>query len=180
MSDSETTQEITKYFIQYSSLFDSMDFSKVEGGYYTILTTNNLQDIWDKVEVMREKMETYQHCHGMGNTRIFIARFKKDDDKTFEVVFNDDYAYEKRNEDKTLQTVSEEMEVERIEEYITYAVDARLTELDDSEGFPSEDSEPEEEEESESETEKPKGEEWGPMPDQNGWSAIGNNAQGWN
>jgi len=124
----------SKYFIQYSSLFDSIDWHKVEGGYYTILTTTHKKDVWEAIEKMKEKMVKFNDCHGRCDARIFISRFK--DDETLEVLYNDDPFAEPPNKDETLEKVSETIPVKTIEDYISYCETANLSSLDDSEYFP--------------------------------------------
>jgi hypothetical protein len=78
----------TMYFAQHSQLFDSIDFGKVEGGYYCILETNNILDVHKMIDKMKAKFnKIHNKCIGCSGSRIIISRFSG---KNLEMIYDTD------------------------------------------------------------------------------------------
>jgi hypothetical protein len=89
-----------KWYIQFSMLFDSMDFHYTEGEYYSILTTNNISRVWERHDLMKSEFrDKYKNCHGAHNSRTIISTISVDD------VIKKRYDNDEWECDKTLQSV---------------------------------------------------------------------------
>ena len=65
---------IKKWFVQFSMLFDSMEFGTTEGGYFRVVSTDNENKVWDLADKM-EKSFTYKYarCKGARGHRTIIS-----------------------------------------------------------------------------------------------------------
>ena len=111
-----------KYFIQYSCLFDSMNYNSIEGGYYSIVTTDDLHTIHDILTKMKNQlMETFGES--TNSPRQFIAMFSEDNKSLVEL-------------NETLDIVPEVLPIDHIHDYLMYGIKSYITQFEDSENFP--------------------------------------------
>nr|QBK85443.1 MAG: hypothetical protein LCMAC101_00300 [Marseillevirus LCMAC101] len=88
------------WYVQFSMLFDSMDFAYTEGGVYSIITTDDVGMVWERVQTMRKEFrDEYRNCHGAGSSRTIISIIREDG--IMETRYDDD----EFKSDKSLQTV---------------------------------------------------------------------------
>ncbi len=90
----------TKWYIQFSMLFDNMDLDATETGIHCILTTENVDVVWERATIMKNEFKSeYMMCHGATSPRTFIATIK--DNGKLEIRYDDDNWIN----DKSLRTI---------------------------------------------------------------------------
>ncbi len=78
-----------KWYIGCTMLFNSMDFGYTEGGYYSILTTDEMHVVWKRRDVMKDEFrDKYKNCRGAGSSRTIISIIREDG--TMEKRYDDD------------------------------------------------------------------------------------------